>query len=166
MPCLHAIAFFLKPLADFFCNHHGSVLATGAAKGNRQIAFALVNVVRQQIEEQAGNAVEKFLRLRKSVEVSSQFRMLSRKWPKFWFEMRIGKKPHIKNKIRFQRHAILISKAERRNQKVFPAAIAGKSGLDVRAEFMHIEIRRVDNDIGNVANRIQQFATLPMSLST
>ena len=44
---LHAVAGFAQAFGHILGNHHGAVLAAGAAEGNGQIAFAFANVVRQ-----------------------------------------------------------------------------------------------------------------------
>jgi hypothetical protein len=46
-----AISGVPKMFADFLGDHDGTVLSAGAAEGDRQIAFALVDVVRQQVNE-------------------------------------------------------------------------------------------------------------------
>ncbi len=60
---LHAVSGSPQVAADFFGHHDGAVLSAGAAEGNRQVAFAFADVVRQQVNQQFGDAGEKFLRL-------------------------------------------------------------------------------------------------------
>src|SRR3954470_23377744 len=43
----------------------GPMLAAGAAEADRQIALPFANVMRKQIDEQIGNALDEFARLRK-----------------------------------------------------------------------------------------------------
>src|SRR5580704_14060154 len=110
---LHAIALFLESLADFLRNHHRSVLAAGTAEGDRQVALALVDVVRQKKKQHAGNAIQEFARLGKFLKIRNQFRMLAGKRPKLRQEMRIRQEAHIKDQISFQRNPVLIPKTER-----------------------------------------------------
>jgi hypothetical protein len=49
---LHPVSRLVQPLADFLGNHHGAVLAAGATKTDGEVAFAFVDVVRQQINQQ------------------------------------------------------------------------------------------------------------------
>ena len=62
---LHAVSGLVQALAYFLGDHHGTVLAAGAAKADREIALAFVDVVRQQVNQQIGNAEDEFLGLRK-----------------------------------------------------------------------------------------------------
>src|SRR5258708_37675019 len=44
----HLITGRAEPLLDFFRDHHRAVLTSGTAEANRQVALALVHVVRNQ----------------------------------------------------------------------------------------------------------------------
>src|SRR5262252_1561269 len=65
----HPISRFLQPLGHVFGNHYGPVLAAGAAESNRQIAFAFVNVMRQEVNEQIRDALDEPGGLRKRADV-------------------------------------------------------------------------------------------------
>ncbi len=55
---LHAVSSFVQALADFLGDHHRTMLAAGAAKADGEIALAFVDVVRQQVNQQIGDATE------------------------------------------------------------------------------------------------------------
>ncbi len=71
---LHAISGAAKVLADIFCDHDRTMLPAGAAEGDRQIAFAFVDVVGQQIDEKIGNARDEFASLRERPNVLGEAR--------------------------------------------------------------------------------------------
>ncbi len=66
---LHPVSRLGQPFAHFFRNHHRAVLAAGAAEGDGQITLAFADVVRQQIDQQLGNALDEFFGLRKRANV-------------------------------------------------------------------------------------------------
>src|ERR1700722_7356374 len=92
VPDFYAIFRAAKQLADILGDHHGAVLAPGAAKGDGQIAFAFMNVVRQQINEQVGDARNELAALRERPDIFSHARIASGERTKFGNEMRIGQK--------------------------------------------------------------------------
>src|ERR1035437_1741741 len=62
---LHAVSSLVQAFADFLGDHYGTVLAARTAKTYCEIAFAFVDVVRQQVNQKIGDAEDKFLGLRK-----------------------------------------------------------------------------------------------------
>src|SRR5262245_5804292 len=66
---LHAVSSASQVFANFFCDHDRSVLSTGTAECNCQIALAFMYVVRQQVNKQIRDASNKFLCLRKGTYV-------------------------------------------------------------------------------------------------
>ena len=65
MHALYTVAGFMKALADLFRNHYRAMLPAGATRSDRQVALSFVNVVGKKINQKVGNALNKFLRLRK-----------------------------------------------------------------------------------------------------
>src|SRR5580692_3276080 len=110
VPDFYAIFRAAKQLADIFGDHHGAVLASGAAKGDGQIAFAFMNVVRQEIDEQVGDARNELAALRERPDIFSHARIASGERTKFGNEMRIGQKANVENQIGIFGHAF--AKAE------------------------------------------------------
>src|ERR1039458_5014247 len=146
---LRGVAVATQAARYRFGNHHGTMLAAGASEGQREIALALVDVVRQQEEQHVRYAVEKLPRLRKAHDVVLDLRVFAGQVPKLRHEVRVGKEPHIEDQIRVQRHAILVSETNRRDQQILAVALANKLVLDIRAQFVHVEFRRVDHHIRN-----------------
>src|SRR5450755_4062686 len=66
---LHFVSRFAQPLVDICGDHHRAMLTAGTPKADSQIALALANVVRQQIDEKFRDAVDELLRLRKRADV-------------------------------------------------------------------------------------------------
>jgi hypothetical protein len=107
---LHAISSLLQPFGDVFSDHHRAVLPAGASERNCQIAFALVNVMRQKINQKLRNSLYKFGSLRKRADVFCDFWMQAREWSEFRDEVRIWKKSNIEYKIGIFRNTMLESK--------------------------------------------------------
>ena len=60
----HAISGAPKVFAHFLGDHDGAVLSAGSTECDRQIALAFMNVVRQQVNEQVGDARDELPGLR------------------------------------------------------------------------------------------------------
>src|SRR5579864_2544715 len=85
--------------ADFFGNHDGTVLSTGATEGDSQIALAFVDVVRQQINEKIGNARDEFPGLRERANVLGEAGIGPRKRPEFGHKVWVRQEAHVKNQV-------------------------------------------------------------------
>src|SRR6201992_2261145 len=90
--------------------------AAGAAEGDRQITFAFADVVRDQVNEQAFDALQKFAGLRKRTDVLADFWILPGEAAQTRNEMRIGQEAHVENEIGVGRNAVTIAEADARNQ--------------------------------------------------
>src|SRR5215471_11929999 len=64
-------ATFLKILGHGSREHHGAMLAAGTAESDGQITLALLNVVRNQVGQQAFHAAEKLAGLRERTDVAA-----------------------------------------------------------------------------------------------
>jgi hypothetical protein len=49
---LHFVSRFSQSLADIFGDHYRAMLSAGASEADRQVALALANVVREQVDQQ------------------------------------------------------------------------------------------------------------------
>src|SRR5262245_43184344 len=107
------------------------MLASGASKTNRQVALALANVVRDQVYQQSGDAVNKFLGLRERADVLGYLGMPPRVRPERRNEMRVGQKAHIEEQIGVVRHPGLVAKAHDRDQDILVRAAGGELGRDM-----------------------------------
>src|ERR1700678_4154521 len=94
---LQAVSRLVQALTNFFGNHYGTVLAAGATEADGEITLAFVDVMRQQINQEIRNAVNKFLSLGKRPDVFGHARMPSRKPTKLRHEMRVRQKKHVEN---------------------------------------------------------------------
>src|ERR1700678_569020 len=130
---LHAVPGFVQTLAYFFGDHHGTVLAAGAAETDRQIALALANVVRQKVNQQIGDAPDELFGLRKRPDVPGNSRIAPSKLAKFRHEMRVGKKTNVEYQIRFFRQTVAKPEAHAGNQNALSRGLFAKALGDVRA---------------------------------
>src|SRR6202041_1901785 len=115
-------------------------------------------IVGKQKKQEIGHTIQKFLRLRKVSHISNHLGMAPGKVAKFRNEMRIGKKAHIEDQVGFERYAILVAEADRRNQQALAIRLALELILDIGAQLVHIEPRGVDENVGYIPYRVQQLA--------
>src|SRR5579859_3940891 len=118
MDNLHRITCPSQQLFYFFRNKDGAMLASSAAKANGQIALAFAHIMRDQIDQQRGDAVNKFLCLWERPNILRDLRMSSGIRAKRWDEVWIRQKAHIKQQISIIGHAGLVAKANDRNHNV------------------------------------------------
>ncbi len=71
--------------------------------------------------------------------------------------MRIGQEAHVENEVGIGRNAVAIAKADARNQHRALFGIAEAFGDEV-AQFVNVEFRGVDHDVGKLADGLQQLA--------
>src|SRR5580704_7608682 len=78
VPDFDAVSGAAKVLADFFGDHHGAMLSTGASESDRKITFSFVDVMRQQIDEKIGNARDELSGLGKGTDIFGDLRIAAR----------------------------------------------------------------------------------------
>ena len=72
--------------------------------------------------------------------------------------MRIGQEAHVEDHVGVERHAVLEAEAQAGDQQPLGLLLVAEALLDVRAQLMHVEVRGVDERVGNVADGIEQLA--------
>src|SRR5579859_2957207 len=154
MDGLDPVAFFRQALVDFLCDHHGAVLAPRATEGHCQIALALLDVMRQQEEQQLRHPVQKLTSLGKVSDVFGHFGMAPGQVTELGNEMRIGQEPGVENQVGFERDTVLVTETDRGDQKVLVRISTLKLLQDVGTQFMHVVSGGVDSDIGQISDGI------------
>ena len=148
----------LQPLGHIFRNHHRTMLASGAAEGDCQITFAFVDVVRQKVNQQVGDALDKFVRLRERKNVFCDLRIAPGQRPEFRDEMRVRQEADIKNQVSVIGNTVPEHEADARNQNISALFFFLKQLVNVRAQLMNVELRSVDHQVSNGANGTQAAA--------
>ena len=147
----HAISGVAEVLADLLGDHDGAVLSAGAAEGDRQIALAFVNVVRQKVDQQVGDAGDELAGLGKRADVFGDPRVAPGQRTEFGHEMRVGQKAHVEDKVGILGNALTESEAHAGDQNAFLRRLFLKAFGDVSAQFVNVELRSVDDEIGDGA---------------
>ena len=148
-------------LADFFGHHDGAMLSAGTSEGDGQITLAFVNVVRKKDDEEVGNSGNELARLRKRADVARNFRIAARQWAEFGNEVGVGEKTNVENQIGILGHPLTEAETDTGDKD----ALVGrffllKALVDVRAQFMNVEFRGIDDEVGQVANGTEMTALL------
>ena len=147
-----AVSGAAKVLADFFGDHHGAMLSTGASESDRKITFSFVDVMRQQIDEKIGNARDELSGLGKGTDIFGDLRIAARQRTKLGNEVRIGEKANIENEIGVFRNSLAKPEADGGYKNAFFRRLFVKTLVDVRTQLVHIELRRVDDEVGITAD--------------
>src|SRR6516162_8660830 len=134
------------------------MLASGASKRNRQVTLAFPDVVRNQVDQQFGNALDKLARLRKRPDVLGDSGMPPRKRPELWYKVRIGKEAHVEHKVGIFRNTLTKAKADARDQYVLLTISALKALRQQGTQFVHVKLGGIDDQVGQVSHRLQSTA--------
>ena len=116
---LDAVSRLAKVLAYLFRDHYRTMLTTGAAEANRQIALAFVDVVGQQVNQQFGDALYEFFGLGKRANVFGHPRMPSGERAELGHKMWIGQEADVEDQICVLGDTVAKAEAYARNQNTF-----------------------------------------------
>src|SRR5580658_2972910 len=153
-----AVAMPRQAAGDLFGNHHGAVLAASAAERQSEVALAFVDVVREQKEQQFGDPIEKLPGLRKTDDVILNLWIFSGQISKFRNEVGVGQESHIEDQIRVERDALLVPEADGGDDQALAIALAHEFVLDVSAQLVDVEPGGVNDDVRDLADRLQKMA--------
>src|SRR5579864_6765349 len=128
------------------------MLAAGAAESDCEVAFPLVDVVRKQVNQQIRDAGNELLRLGKRANVLGDAGMASGERPKLRHEVRIRQEANIKDEVGVLGNALPETEADAGDQNALLRRLLMKAFVNMRAEFVHVEFRSVDDKIREPAN--------------
>src|SRR5690349_6598149 len=77
MGLFDAISSLAETLAELAGDHHAAMMPAGAAERDGQIALAFLDIVRQQIDQQGGDALDEFLSLGERPDIARYAGILS-----------------------------------------------------------------------------------------
>src|SRR5580698_1651547 len=137
--------------------HDRAMLSAGAADGDRQIALAFGNVMRNQIGEQSFDATEKFASLRKRADVLLDFGIFASVAAQARNKVGIGKEAYIENQVRVRRNAIFVAKADDGNEHRTLIGILKALGDEV-PQLVNVELRGVDDHVRKFADGLHKRA--------
>src|SRR5690242_9215568 len=113
--------------------------------------------MRNQVSKQAFDASQEFAGLRKRADVLAYLRIRAIERAQSRNKMRIGQKTNVKDEVRIRRNAIAIAEADDRHEQRPRFRIFEACG-DKVAKLVNIELRGVDDQIGEFADRLHQRA--------
>src|SRR5271155_4441130 len=125
--------------------------AAGAAERDGEIAFALGNIVRDQVQQQAFDAAEEFAGLREGTDVAGDAGIFAAEFPQVRDEMRIGQEADVEYQVRIRGNAVAKPKADDGDEQRAAAGILEAINYEL-AKLVDVEFRGVDDDIGETAN--------------
>jgi len=149
---------------DYLRQRHGPMPPSGASQCDRQIAFSFLNVVRNQVQQQALDSPQELAGLRKGTDVPRDARILSAEWAQPRHKVWVWKETHVEHEICFRRNSVAVSEAHHRDKQRPPSGVL-KTVDDELPQFVHIELRRVDHDVCQPSNRSHAPALFAYSFS-
>ena|SRR5437879_5589468 len=99
MHYLDSIFGLAQAFPYLFRDHYRAVLSTGATECDGEVAFAFLDVVRQQIYEQVRDALDEFLGLGKRADVPGDLRIPPGERPEGGNKMWIGQEADIEEQV-------------------------------------------------------------------
>src|SRR6266851_3249881 len=155
MDHLHPISRLPQVSADVSGNNDRTMLSPSATETNGQVALAFMDVVRQQVNQQIGDALDEFLGLGERADILRHARVASCQRAKLWHKVRVGQEPHVKDEVGILGHAMTKAETHARDQDAFLARLLAETLRNVGPQFMDVELRGVDDEIGQPADRAQ-----------
>src|SRR5215472_9058514 len=128
------------------------MLPARTTEADGQVTFALMNIVRQKIDQKLRDALNKFHRLGEGPNVLCHSRVASGERSKFRYKVWVGQEANVKDQVRVLRDAMFKAKADARYQDVLAGLFLLKGLDDVGPQLMHIEFRGVDHHVGYSAD--------------
>ena len=120
--------------------------------------------MRNQIGKQAFDPAQEFAGLRERANVLADSRVRAIVRTQSRNEMRVGKKAHVKDEIRIRRNAIAIAEANNRYEQRPRIRIFEARGDEV-AKLVHVELRGIDDHIGELADGLHQRALVAQAFA-
>src|SRR5439155_702827 len=108
---LGAVPGAAEALVDLLGDHHRPMMAARAAERDREIALAFTDVVRQQIDQKVGDALDELDGLRERSDIARDFGIAAGKLLERWNVIGIGEEPDIENQVAIGRHAMAVAEA-------------------------------------------------------
>ena len=96
--------------------------------------------------------------LGKRADVLGDARIASGQRTELGDEMRVGQEAHVEDKVGVLGNALTESEADAGDEDILFRGLFLKTLGDVRAQFVHVEFRRVDDEIGDCADGAQVTA--------
>src|SRR5215470_17817771 len=157
---LHAVSRLAEVVAHVLSDHHRSVLSPGATERDRQITLPFPDIVRQKVHQQLRDAIDELLRLGEGTDVLGYPRMPPGQRAELRHKMRIRQKPDVEDQVGILRYSMFETKAYARYEYVLVRCLMFELFRYMRAQLVHVELRRVDHEISNGPDRPQMFAFL------
>src|ERR1700689_4204432 len=117
------ISLFLDRPLDYFRQRDRPMPPAGAPQRNRQIAFSFLNVVRNQVQQQAFDSAQELARLRKRTNVARHTRIFPAERSQTRHKVRIGKEAHVEHEVRIRWNAVAESEAYYRDKQRPPPRV-------------------------------------------
>src|ERR1019366_9260919 len=149
---LGRIPLALQRAANRLGQRHGAVPPARATERDRQKTFALPDIVRDQISQKTFDAAQELSGLRKRANVTRDARILAAERAEARNEVRIRKEAHVENQVRVGGNSVAKSETDDRDQE-WPPPRALKAVDDELAQLVNVEFCRVDDDVGETADR-------------
>src|ERR1700735_679703 len=124
----------------------------GASQRDCQIALSFLNVVWNQVKQQAFDASQELAGLRKRTNVARDPRILSTERAQSRNKVRVRKKAYVEYQIRIGWNSVAESETHNRDEQRPPSRVLKAVNYEL-PQFMHVEFRGVDYSARKPPNR-------------
>src|SRR5258708_13455588 len=155
MDHLHPVSRLPQIPGDIFGNHDRTMLSPSATETNSQEGVGFMGGVGEQVYQQIGDTLDEFLGLRERADILRHSRVASCQRAKFWHKVRVGQESYVKDQVGILGHAMTKAETHARDEDAFFARLLAETLSNVSPQFMDIELRGVDDEIGQPADRAQ-----------
>src|SRR5581483_5747062 len=113
----------------------------------RQVALSFLNVMRQQVDQQFRDAVDKLPGLGKRADVLRYLRMAPGEWPEFRDKVGIRQKADVEHQVGFLGNAMPVAEADAGDEDAFVRTLPMKALHDVLPQLVDVEFCGIDHHV-------------------
>src|SRR5690242_630682 len=134
------------------------MMAARASKTDGQIALALSDVMRDEVDQQVRDAFDELLRLRERADITRHAGVPARQMLKLRDVIRIRQKADVENQVAVWRDTVTVTKAGDVDADLCLFAVTAQLVGDHLAQFVNVELRGVDDVICQLSDGGQLLA--------
>ncbi len=139
-------------------DHHRTVMSARAAKRDGQVAFALADVVRNQVDQQLRNSIDEFDGLREGPDIARDAGIAAGQVFELGNVIGIRQEADVEDQVAVGRHAMPVAEAGDVDADVGLLGAAAELVFDDIPQLVDIELRGIDDVVGHGADGRQPLA--------
>ncbi len=148
---------FPNSLGDLFGDRHRPMTSARTPDRDRQVALSFGVVLGKDRIDQRRQSVEEFGSFGAAKDVLAHWLIQADQRPEIFFPMGIGQEPNIHHDVGVHGKTVFVAERLDRDLQSFVDLVVERS-KNFRLQLMHVEIRRIDDEIAIALHRLEKVA--------